>query len=249
MRSTLRQLAGLSMATLMLTLLPSVAHAEIVIDRTRVIYPAQEREFTLNLTNEATSPRLVQVWIDRGDAQIRPEDSDVPFTVTPPIRRMEAGKSQALRMIFNPQEGKSLPTDRESVFWLNVLAVPPKPQAHEDNNALQFAFRTRIKVFLRPSTLLVSVKKAPDNLKWRRTEGTIAQVEVNNPNPYHVTLSSVAMTANGTEHSTEDPPMLAPFTTQNVPLSGTAKPGQGKAQLNFTTIDDYGNTQSHKSSL
>jgi len=249
MRSTLRQLTGLSMATLMLSLLPSAAHAEIVIDRTRVIYPAQAREVTVNLTNEATSPRLVQVWIDQGDAQIRPEDSDVPFTVNPPIRRMEAGKGLALRLLFNPLEGKSLPTDRESVFWLNVLAIRPKPQANEASNALQFAFRTRIKVFLRPDTLRVPVKEAPDNLKWRRAEGTIAQVEVNNPSPYHVTLSSVAMTANGTEHSTEDPPMLAPFTTLNVRLSGTPGPDHGKAQLNFTTIDDNGNTQSHNASL
>ncbi len=48
-----------------------------------------------------------------------------------------------------------LPKDRESVFWFNVLEVPPKPDAATvaNQSLLQLAFRTRIKLFYRPEAL------------------------------------------------------------------------------------------------
>ena len=74
---------------------------EIVIDRTRVIYPVTARTVVVNLHNEADGPRLVQAWIDDGDAMAAPENSDVPFTITPPIARMNAGTGRALRIMHD----------------------------------------------------------------------------------------------------------------------------------------------------
>ena len=82
-----------------------VAHsagADIVLDRTRLIYLASERDMSITLSNLADSPRLVQAWIDAGDAQVPPEYSDVPFTVTPPIVRIDPGKGHALRIAVQP---------------------------------------------------------------------------------------------------------------------------------------------------
>ena len=107
------------------------ARGEIVIDSTRVIFPMERREVTLKLKNEAPDPRLVQVWIDEGDPQVQAEYSDVPFTISPPILRMEAGKSAALRVAYQAAQGLGVPTDKESVYWLNVLGIRPKP-AHAD---------------------------------------------------------------------------------------------------------------------
>lgn len=53
-----------------------------------------------------------------------------------------------------------LPTDRESLFWLNILEVPPRDE--DENNALQFSFRSRFKLFFRPSQLK-SVDLLPGN--------------------------------------------------------------------------------------
>ena len=115
------------------------ALAGVVVNGTRVIYPAQAREVTVQVDNVGDSPALVQAWIDSGDANQTADTSDAPFVLTPPIARVEPGRSQALRVIFS---GAQLPTDRESVFWLNVLDVPPSPDNADsgDQNYLQVAY-------------------------------------------------------------------------------------------------------------
>lgn len=221
------------------------AHAEIVIDRTRVIYTGGAREVTVNLKNEADGPRLVQLWIDQGDVQREPEVTDVPFTITPPITRMDAGKGAALRLFFNATGHEPLPTDRESLFWLNVLGIPPSGEAQEDTaGQIHFAFRTRIKLFLRPASLRPAANEAPGALQWRAAGDS--SVHVTNPGPYHVTLTSITWAHPTGEFSTDDPPMLGPFASATVPLSKTGNAPPSKQQLAFTTLDDLGNTQSHQ---
>lgn len=62
----------------------------------------------------------------------------------------------------------ALPKDRESVFWFNVLEVPPKPDAAKAANQslLQLASCTRIKLFYRPEGLSGIPSDAPLALKW-----------------------------------------------------------------------------------
>ncbi|NWE17071.1 fimbrial biogenesis chaperone [Pseudomonas yamanorum] len=228
--------------SLVLLVFSNAVRAEIVIDRTRIVYPAGAREVTVNLKNEAAGPRLVQAWIDEGDAQVAAEISDVPFSLTPPIARMEAGQGKALRLAFDQREGKALASDRESVFWLNVLGVPPKPDGA--GNSVQLAFRTRIKLFLRPQALS-SPAKAPGGLKWRRLEGPSLRAEVHNPSAYYITLSSVVATADGTEYRSDDPPMLAPYSTVVMPLTASGNAPQPKPGIGFTVLDDNGATQTH----
>ncbi|NWC91848.1 MULTISPECIES: molecular chaperone [unclassified Pseudomonas] len=229
--------------SLALLLISGSLRAEIVIDRTRVVYPAPAREVTVNLKNESSGPRLVQAWIDDGDAQLAPELSDVPFSLSPPIVRMEPGQGKALRLTFNEREGAALPTDRESVFWLNVLGVPPSPEGHA--NTVQVAFRTRIKLFLRPKVLSTSSLEAARALKWRKLAGPEPRLGVSNPSAYYVTLSNVVLTVNGAQSSSDDPPMIAPHSAEVVLLTGADR-SQDKPGIRFTTIDDNGSTQTHQ---
>ncbi|MGH8081078.1 MAG: fimbrial biogenesis chaperone, partial [Lysobacter sp.] len=136
------------------------AQAGVTIAGTRVIYPAQQREVAVKLNNPGAQPALVQVWVDDGDPKQSPDTSKAPFLVSPPVVRIEAGKGQTLRLVYGPtSSGTAAPAGRESVYWLNVLEVPPSvnPAAANpsevDQNHLQVAFRTRIKVFLRPQGL------------------------------------------------------------------------------------------------
>lgn len=211
-----------------LCLATGTASADIVIDRTRIIYLATEREVSVTLNNRADSPRLVQAWIDAGNPQVAPEYSDVPFTLTPPIFRIEPGRGQALRIIS--QSTAKLAT--ESVFWLNVLSIRPSPDAAQ-GNTLQWAFRTRIKLFLRPT-------HCPEPaLQWRLISTAPALLQVYNPSPCHATLSRVVLTGAGHEYRNDDPPMVAPATTQRVTLSNPKVPLNGSATLRFSLLDDY----------
>jgi chaperone protein EcpD len=94
-------------------LLAGSVEASVTVGGTRVVYPLDQREVTVKLDNDSAAPSLVQVWIDDGHADAKPGDIKVPFVMTPPIFRMDAKKSQNLRVIYT---GDALPRDRESVF-------------------------------------------------------------------------------------------------------------------------------------
>ncbi|MGP4131767.1 fimbria/pilus periplasmic chaperone [Pantoea tagorei] len=112
---------------------------------TRVVYPAAEKEITVRLDNRGDQPALVQAWIDDGDPNQPVDKINVPFVMLPPVFRMEANKGQTLRIVYT---GSDLPVDKESIFWLNVLDIPPKDKSRINKNQLQMAIRSRIKLFL-----------------------------------------------------------------------------------------------------
>ncbi|HDS1123541.1 TPA: molecular chaperone [Stenotrophomonas maltophilia] len=213
------------------------ALAGVVVNGTRVIYPAQAREVTVQVDNVGDSPALVQAWIDSGDANQTADTSDAPFVLTPPIARVEPGRSQALRVIFS---GAQLPADRESVFWLNVLDVPPSPDNADSNgeqNYLQVAFRSRLKLFYRPQGLKGVANDAPAALRWTRTGD---RLRVENPSPFHVTLAEVHAVTGSSEKAVEDKgAMVAP--KQSLEFAAPA----GTDQVRFITINDYGGRVEH----
>ncbi len=47
-----------------------------------------------------------------------------------------------------------LPTNKESIFYLNVLDIPPNSPEQEGKNALKFAMQNRIKCFTGRRVLL-----------------------------------------------------------------------------------------------
>lgn len=218
------------------------ADASVVVAATRVIYPQQESEVTLKMNNVGTQPSLVQAWIDNGDPKTGPATAgDVPFTITPPVARIDPGKGQTLRIVHT---GEALPQDRESVYWLNVLDIPPKPAGDlADANRLQLAFRSRIKLFFRPQGLPGEPGQAPSALVWRVAEPDGRALLVHNPGVYHVSIVEVTLTSpSGVAHATEGD-MVGPGETKRIALTGegagtgTVAPG---AKLTFRSLNDYG---------
>lgn len=213
--------------------------AGVVVNGTRVIYPAQAREVTVQVDNVGDAPSLVQAWVDGGDQTQTAESSDAPFMLTPPISRVEPGRSQALRLVFT---GADLPADRESVFWLNVLDVPPSPQAGgEEQNYLQVAFRSRIKLFYRPRGLKGSANDAPQALRWHYQGG---QLRVSNATPYHVTLAEVyALDTNAERVLERQGKMIGPQQNLQFDVSGKVE------RVRFVSINDYGGRAEHTASV
>jgi chaperone protein EcpD len=215
------------------------ASANVLIGGTRVVLPAREGEVTVRLSNENDRPALVQAWIDRGDAKSTPDTVDTPFLVTPPMFRMEAGRDQSLRILYTREP---LPADRESLFWLNVLEVPPKPADLEaaGANYLQLAVRSRLKLFFRPQGLSGDPLKAPGELTFRATAGNAGTVLlVDNPTPYHVTLNDLAVEVAGKSYKATVG-MIAPLSQLRIDVPGLAKPPGAGAVVRFTAINDYG---------
>lgn len=202
----------------------TAAHGGIVITGTRVIYPAQDKEVSVKISNKGKSPVLVQSWLDGGDISVKPDQIRLPFVLTPPINRIDPNNGQTLRIRALPN---TFPKDRETVLWLNVLEIPARPENAGVNNYLQVAFRNRIKFFYRPKGLKGSASEAPQALRWVHTARGIS---VQNPTPYFVSLATVYAGNKKAEGK-----MVAPFSKDSYALPVSAG-GKIKAEA----VNDYG---------
>lgn len=223
----------------------TAAHAEIILHGTRVIYPSNAREVTLQLSNNGSKPSLIQAWIDEGNPHSTPDQSKAPFMISPPIARVEAERSQTLRITALPQ-AEQFNQNQETVLWLNVVDIPPKPTASSENDApenfLQLAIRSRIKVFYRPAKLKGDAHNAAEQLQWLKTGNSL---NVKNPTPFHITLTALYQKKG--EQQVDLLPhgmMLKPFSTEEIALQSS-----NVENMIFININDYGGRIEHKIKL
>ena len=225
------------------------AQAGVIINTTRVIFSEADGEAAVQLRNKGKGPVLAQLWIDDGDAKAKPSELDVPFALTPAVARIDPGRGQAVRFLKTRDE---LPKDRESLFWFNLLEIPPKPtkQLAQGDNVLQFSLRTRIKMFYRPSGLIGSANQAHEQLRFVLTPAQpdgARTLQVFNPTPYHITFRSLdvrpAVDAPvWAQLSKADSRMVAPMSELRLPLKleSATSPAPQSAQVFYGVINDYG---------
>lgn len=221
----------LTSSLLMLSSIFSTVQAGIVITGTRVIYPSDKEFVSVQLSNVGDKVALVQSWVDTKDSTADPTTTKAPFIVTPPITTVDPNKGQSLRVIFNQKE--KLATDRESLFWLNVLDIPAKPEA-ENVNYLQFAIRSRLKLFYRPTGLKIEQQQAFEKVQVQRMGN---RLEINNPTPYYLNFGkSNLVLKNSNLSEITSLTYIEPFSKQQINLDHleSAK----SVQLSF--INDYG---------
>ncbi|HAU8266430.1 TPA: fimbria/pilus periplasmic chaperone [Kluyvera intermedia] len=228
---------------LSILLLANYAHAGIQLASTRVIYPVGKREVTLAVTSKDPAPRLIQSWIENDDADA--PSANVPFIITPPIFRLNPDKGQTLRIIYT---GGAVPQDRESVFWLNVLEIPPKPTG-KNTGHIQLTVRSRLKLFYRPAGLKGSPKAAVAQLRWRLVrEGQDYTLECENPSAFTVSFNHVGLTKTVKSEDERQSGMCPARGHQRFAVQATPVQLAG-GRLFFTTIDDYGGQHHHQATL
>ncbi|WP_425268012.1 fimbria/pilus periplasmic chaperone, partial [Enterobacter hormaechei] len=92
-----------------------MACAGIIVGGTRVNFLADSPDATISIYNkESDLPYLIQTWVDPFDKE---DKHKPPFTVIPPVSRLEPMQEKVLRVL---KMAGTLPTDRESVFWLYI---------------------------------------------------------------------------------------------------------------------------------
>jgi len=252
-----RQTGRLVILALMCFTIP--AWAAVTMDRTRLILTEKEREVSIQLTNEETSwPVMLQIWVadEASDGSLDVNMRPTPFLATPPQMRLEAKKSQAIR-VFLTQPASTLPADRESVYWLNVLEVPARPSDPEmaaimdDPNYMQVGFVVSLKLFYRPKRLEDYSFSDGDRLRFalQRDDAGQSWLLIRNPSPLHQSLASVVLnTGSGEpiEFDSQTLPMVAPFNQARIALPaaqpGATNPATPSApRVTFTLINDDGN--------
>ncbi|VXC69913.1 Fimbrial chaperone protein [Enterobacterales bacterium 8AC] len=161
----------------------------------RVIYSESDQKgVTLTVNNKSAAPYLMQSWIrpvdpNTGDVDLNYSGQQkMPFIVTPPLARLEANSELTLRIRRN---GEPLPTDRESVFFISMKAVPAKKEATEPGDSGQMALTvvSNMKLFYRPAGLAKhAVADVASQLQFHREGDTLI---ANNPTPYWLTFSQL----------------------------------------------------------
>jgi fimbrial chaperone protein len=163
------------------------ANAAVTVGATRLIYEGASNETNLTVSNrEDDSPYLVQSWVSRfGSTNDESVDN---FIVTPPLFRLDANHENILRIIF--AGGADVPQDRESLFLMNVKAIPAMSDEQRGKNVLQIALKTTIKLFYRPAGLQDSLKDAVAQLSWKANDGALA---FNNTSGLHIVVSELKL--------------------------------------------------------
>ncbi len=146
---------------------------------------------------------------------------------TPSITRLDKRKGQALHLRYT---GAPLPADRESIFWLNVLTVPPK-FIDVKHQYLNVAYQTRIKFIYRLVRLIKHAQSATGKSQWKKE---VDVLNVYNPTPYYISLLNVEWLAKGQTVSVKGE-MLPPF--GQITLAGKDISPDGK-KLNYSAFDD-----------
>ncbi|EFQ8668608.1 fimbria/pilus periplasmic chaperone, partial [Salmonella enterica] len=212
---------GILAGAILLSVSLNYASAGVALGATRVIYPAGQKQVQLAVTNnDDNSTYLIQSWIENAQGQKYGK-----FVITPPLFAMQGKKENTLRIIDSTNS--QLPQDRESLFWLNVKAIPAMNKSNLSENTLQLAIVSRIKLYYRPAALTIAPEEAPEKLSFHLHGVSLT---LNNPTPYYLTVTELKAGTHPLENALV-PPMGS--TSVNFPS------GAGNS-ITYRTINDYG---------
>jgi chaperone protein EcpD len=221
-----------SLLVIVVSLLPIIqAHAGVRPINTREVITIS-KEHQVNIINDSAGEYLVQSWIEDSDENT----SDLPLVLTPPIFKLGANEQGFVRIL--PIANK-LAKDRESIFFLSVQEIPRKSET--DQNQLNIAVRTRIKVIVRPEQLNLSgLLDAAQQLSWKVIEEDGKRYfQATNNSPYYLSLGHLKAVSGSASKMLDDRfNMTPPFSQQNyaVPNGLNVK----NMTLEFGIINDYG---------
>lgn len=209
-----------------LILVSTYTHASLSVDRTRIIYDEANKGVSVVVENiDKKDPYLLQSWIEDTQGKKISE----PLIALPLLQRIEPAQKKQVRISLSKIDSL-LPQNQESLFYFNVLGIPPKTQLE---NAVEIVIQSRFKLFYRPSGLA----KYPNGnwqkeLKLERSGRTLT---LNNPTPYHVVVININDSANKVPDFQEI--MIKP--NNNVAYSLSEKQNKS-SKVVVTYIDDYG---------
>ncbi|WP_380183018.1 molecular chaperone [Kalamiella sp. sgz302252] len=193
--------------------------AGVRVGGTRLVYDGGLKESSITVSNPGKINYLIQSWVESQEG----DRSKAPFIITPPLFRLDSEQDNILRVV---RAGGDLPTDRESLFWLNIKSIPA---AEKKANTLQIAVKTRIKLIYRPRGLTGTLSDAAAGLQWQRSGNELV---VTNPSAYYVNFFRIKV--NGI--LLEKISLVAPKSSARFQLPAGTQSGE----ISWEIINDYG---------
>lgn len=221
--------------SLLIIVFPS--SASVVMTNTRVIYPSDAKERSVQLKNNDSFPNVVQVWTDINNSESTPENADGPFLALPAVFRIEPNRGQLFRLIYS---GGELPKDRESLFYLNFLQIPPLSKDNAGENQMLVMLKNRVKIFYRP----VEIKSNPENIgreisfNVKQINGGV-EVDVNNKSPFYASFVDVKLIS-GNQELKIPVDMVEPKENKLVKVHNQQFVSIQPMKVKFTIVNDFG---------
>lgn len=141
---------------------------------TRVIYDESKNEASIPVAAVGDDTYyLVQAWVDDYNK------NRADFIVTPPIFKLPPESQNNISMRY---VGSDLEKDRESMFWLNIKAIPSKDASI--GSQITVASKSVMKLIYRPKSLnYKDAIKAKDSLVFSISGNNLI---IKNPTPYYI---------------------------------------------------------------
>lgn len=169
-----------AMTTSMTLFFAGSAIAAFTLNGTRFIYEEGKKNISFEVSSSSDDIYGAQVWIEN----ISQSKADVFIVPSPPFFRIGPRGKQIVRLMnVNP----TLPSDKESLFRLNVQEIPPKPK-ETDGSVIAIAMNTQVKLIYRPKALAEGRKNAEKQLVLSNRDG---RVWIKNPTPYYFAVTKL----------------------------------------------------------
>lgn len=193
-----------------LLLLSTGARATGMLPETSVVIIEQsDGEGAINLQNTDSFPVLLLTTLKNIN-----DDTENLLTVTPPVARVEPGKTQRVRFLMTDKT----PLKTERLKRVIFEGVPPQQKGQ---NTVRMTVRQNLPVIIRPAGLEKDM--APwKHLTWKLHEGNIT---VSNPSPYVVRLGQGVETLPDKTRWMLPNSYILPGQTLTISPEGNKKPG------------------------
>ncbi|EMO7836504.1 molecular chaperone [Morganella morganii] len=209
-----------------LLLVSTYTYASISVDRTRVIYDEGSKGVSVVVENtDNKDPFLVQSWVEDEKGK---KITD-PLVALPLLQRIEPNQKKQIR-ISTSKINQAIAGNEESLFYFNVLGIPPKSQSE---NAVEIVIQSRFKLFYRPKGI---VKYAGNNWqKELKVEKIGSTLKLVNPTDYHIIVININDSKSKVANFEEV--IIKPNSNMNYFLSDKQK---NSSKIVITYVDDYG---------
>lgn len=200
---------------------PACQAGGITVNGTRFIFPTGATSIDARVSNTSAKDNyLIQSWVETATGQ-----KSRDFVVTPPLYLSKPDSGNILRLI---RTGGHFPTNRETLFYLMVKAIPSINQRRNTGQAMiHVSTVTQLKLFLRPPGLKPASGIAPSRLTFSRSGN---QLVIHNPTPYYLTLAGITAGKKPLQDI-----MVSPLDSATLTL-----PAGNGSVITLHAINDYG---------
>ncbi len=210
----------------------NTTEAALTLNADRLVYNESDGDANISVHSDEDRAYLIQSWLDTGDSTAK---NNLPFVVTPPLFRLAPKSDNVIRIVYL---GKGLPTDRETLLWLNVKGIPGLNDAESSvENRMVLAVNNRIKFFFRPLGLKGDPAVAAQNVQWKKMGNTVT---VTNQSPFNLVLNNITIDREKLPVSVVDNNTVIPaFGSKSYRLKHTPA---GSGSVTWEALNDYGVT-------